>query len=167
VIGYGMLFRELIFGRRSQFPVLAKATGFDFLCFPGDLDASMFTKMALEETVDIRADEGGRADNPIGGIIVFSIDIKSVPKFFTQWGLVGRFFRGHYRSQSGLNFDETSHSVEVIGFTTVMLLMFATILANALHQEMVLVKDYSRNTIYLVDKHPTSLVDLFKIKAKV
>jgi len=35
----------------------------------------MFTKMALEETVDIRANEDARADNPIGGIIVFSIDI--------------------------------------------------------------------------------------------
>src|SRR6266478_6631971 len=110
-----MLLREIIFGRRSQFPRLAKATGFDFLCFPGDLDASMFTKMALEETVDIRADEGARADNPIGGIIVFSVDIKSVPKFFAQWRLVGRFFSGHYRSQTGSIFDETSLGVEAIG----------------------------------------------------
>ncbi len=161
-----MLFRELIFGRRSQFPVLAKATGFDFLCFPGDLDASMFTKMALEETVDIRAEEGARADNPIGGIIVFAIDIKSVPKFFAQWGSVGRFFRGRFRSQSGLIFDETSHSLEAIGFTTVMLLMFATKLCNALHQETVLVKDYSTNRIYMVDKRPSSLADRAKIKPK-
>jgi hypothetical protein len=167
VIGYGMLLREIIFGRRSQFPVLAKATGFDFLCFPGDLDASMFTKVALEEAVDIRADEGALADNPIGGIIVFSIDIKSVPKFFAQWGSIGRFFRGRYRSQSGSIFDETSLGVKAIGFTTGMLLMFATILANALYQEMVLAKDYSSNTIYLVDKHLTSLVDLLKSKAKV
>src|SRR5260370_31885104 len=94
-----MLFRELIFCRRSQFPVLAKATGFDFLCFPGDLDASMFTKMALEETVDIRADEGALADNLIGGIIVFSIDIESVPNFFAQWEPMGRFFRGHSPSK--------------------------------------------------------------------
>ena len=52
-----MLLRELVFGRYTQFPRLAKATGFDFLCFPGDLDASMFTKMALWNTIDIRTAE--------------------------------------------------------------------------------------------------------------
>src|SRR5438067_469896 len=84
----------------------------------------------------------------------FPINIKSVPKFFAQWGSAGRFFSGHYRSQTGSIFDETSLGVEAIGFTTVMLLMFATMLATDFRQETVLVKDYSNNRIYLVDKHP-------------
>ena len=79
---------------------------------------------------------------------------------------VGRFFRGRYRSQGGLIFDETSLSVEAIGSMTVMLLMFATKLASAVHKETVLVKDYATHLIYLVDKHPPSIADYLKIKPK-
>ncbi len=124
-----MLLREIIFGRRSQFPRLAKATGFDFLCFPGDLDASMFTKMSLG-TIDIRVDERVQQvfDQP-GGIIVLPGDVNvletevdfvpRIKSFITSideiTGLtLGRFLRGPYRSQSGLNFDETSVSAEVM-----------------------------------------------------
>jgi hypothetical protein len=136
---------------------------------PAILIASMFTKMALE-TIDIRVDEGiSHAHEKLGGIIVFSIDVNPVAKFFAQIGgvSVGRFFRGRYRSQSGLIFDETSLSVEAIGFTTVMLLKFATILPNALQKETVLLKDYSTNIIYLVDKHPPSICDYLEIKPKL
>jgi hypothetical protein len=157
-----MRFRELVFGRRSGFPKLVKATGFDFLLFPDDVEASMFTKMALKNTVSIMTNNN-IAYEPIGGIIVFSTAVDSVPKFFAQWGPIGRYFRGQYRSQNGSIFNETSLGIEAFGFTTGMLLIFATMLANGLDQPTTLVKDYSDDRIYLVDKRPTSFIDLIKI----
>jgi hypothetical protein len=102
----------------------------------------------------------------IGGIIAFPSAVKSIPEFFAQWGSVGTYFRGYYRSQIGSIFDETSLGVEAFSFTTGMLLIFATMLANGLDQQIILVKDYSDNRIYLVDKHPTSFIDLIKISPR-
>jgi hypothetical protein len=160
-----MRFRELVFGRRSEFPKLVKATGFDFLLFPDDIDASMFTKMALKNTVAIMTNNN-TAYEPIGGIIVFSTAVESIPKFFAQWGPIGRYFRGHYRSQNGSTFDETSLGLEVFSFTTGMLLIFSTMLANGLDQQTILVKDHSNDRIYLVDKRPNSFIDLIKISPR-
>ena len=47
-----------------------------------------------------------------------------------------------------------------------MLLTLSTTLANEFHHETVFVKDYSTHNIYLADKHPLSLADLLKIRAK-
>jgi hypothetical protein len=146
---------------------VAKATGFDFLLFPDDLEASMFTKMALKATVDIGVDDRAcHTDGKSGGIIVFSSDTRLVPKIFAQWGSVGRFFKGRYRTLGGLIFDGSSQGLELMDFTTVTLLTFAAMLAKALHRETVLVKDYGTNKLYFVDQHPASIADFLKIKPK-
>jgi hypothetical protein len=70
------------------------------------------------------------------------------------------------RNPAALFFTRGIQNGEVIGIETEALLTLSTALENEFHCETVLVKDYSTNNIYLADKHPLSLADLLKIRAK-
>lgn len=67
---------------------------------------------------------------------------------------VGNFFKGKYVGDNGEEYSEKSLSIEVNGLSSKSFLIFAEMLADAFMQEIVLVKDLSKNKIYLVDSKP-------------
>lgn len=119
-----MLLREIVLGRRSEFPWLAKASGFDFLCFPDQIEASIHTKLALREGIDIRVSEAITQvfDQP-GGIIVFSVDVnvtdakrslRRIKDFVaSKWqSIANRLFRYQKIDRAAQQADPKKHEIQ-------------------------------------------------------
>ena len=64
---------------------------------------------------------------------------------------VGHYLDGRYKAKNGKNFGENSLSLEIIGITSKQLQKIAEDICNAFDQETVLVKDFIKNKIYLVN----------------
>lgn len=98
-----------------------------------------------------------------GGVIVFSTDVKDtmlhdIMNYFNAKGgecigaySVGNFFIGKYVGDNGEMYNEKSLSVEINGLSSKSLLNVAEMIAREFKQETVLVKDLSKNKIYLAD----------------
>lgn len=73
---------------------------------------------------------------------------------------VGNFFRGKYVGDNGEMYSERSLSIEINGLSSISLFKLAEKLAKEFKQETVLVKDFNKNKIYLVDsKESTTSFD--------
>lgn len=125
----------------------------------------------------------GMSDNR-GGIIVFSTDVNAlslddnkvlnkIRQILTSYKKdsmiksndnggesigaysVGNFFKGKYVGNNGKVFSDESLSIEMNGLSRESLLKMAEMIAQEFLQETVLVKDLSKNKIYLADSIPT------------
>jgi len=74
--------------------------------------------------------------------------LNNVPE--TGW-TVGKYLRGRYHAADGSDFDENSLSVELLGLPTDVLVSIAEDLCNEFKQESVIVKDYNKNKVYIVN----------------
>lgn len=64
---------------------------------------------------------------------------------------VGNLFDGRYVGENGKTYNDKSFSVEFCGVPSEILLLFAIRICKEYKQESVLVKDYNKNKIFLVD----------------
>lgn len=64
---------------------------------------------------------------------------------------IGNYFDGRYKAKNGKFYGEDSLSLEIIGVDTDTLVNIATDVCKEFQQELVLVKDYSTNTVMFVD----------------
>lgn len=79
---------------------------------------------------------------------------------------IGNFFSGRYIGDNGKVFDEKSLSIEINGISSKGLIYVAEEIAINFNQEAVLVKDFNKNKIYLVDKDKNGSYDLTNINSK-
>ena len=64
---------------------------------------------------------------------------------------VGHYLDGRYKAKNGKNFGENSLSLEIIGISSEQLQKIAEDICTTFDQETVLVKDFIKNKIYLVN----------------
>lgn len=64
---------------------------------------------------------------------------------------IGNYFDGRYKEKNEKFYGEDSLSLEIIGVDTDTLVKIATDICKEFQQELVLVKDYSTNTVMFVD----------------
>lgn len=64
---------------------------------------------------------------------------------------IGNFFKGRYIGDNGEVYNDKSSSIDLGGVPSELLLLFATKLCKEFKQEIVLVKDFNQNKLYLVN----------------
>jgi len=80
---------------------------------------------------------------------------------------LGNIFNGNYLDEAGNVYSEKSTTLEIAGVDTKILFDIAEEIAVEFKQESVLVKDYNKNKIYLVNSDKTGSYDLDTINIKV
>lgn len=80
---------------------------------------------------------------------------KKIDSIADNYGLIGwtigNYFDGRYKAKNGKFYGEDSLSLEIIGVDTDTLVKIATDICKEFKQELVLVKDYSTNSVMFVD----------------
>lgn len=79
------------------------------------------------------------------------IDKIAVSNALVGW-TIGRYLEGRYTAKNRKQYGENSISVEIIGVDSDTLVKIAESLLSAFSQEAVLVKDYSSNGVYFIER---------------
>ena len=64
---------------------------------------------------------------------------------------IGNFYKGRYTSDAGKKMDEKSTTIELLGIESEELVDIATDICKTFGQETVLLKDYNKNKIFVVN----------------
>jgi hypothetical protein len=120
---------------------------YDVLNIKGIIDSFKLNNIVpkyLYEGVDFELEQPG-------GIIIFSTDLN---KYELPGYTVGKKFKGSYTGKNGIQFNETSYTIDISGIDSTGLKLIATEICREFKQETVMVRDFNNNAtkVYFINQ---------------